>query len=624
MVKIQRKSNNFRSMPVHLPKVGKKSYVFRSIPVHFSELSEKKEEIPEHTRSLFPNAPFFRLWSAYIFRSIAVQLKAFFSYICTENSNFSTNMAGTIKEMSIIKQVLQLKQLGESNRGIARKLPINKETVNGYIKTVEENGWSIDELLLKEDPELERMFHAGSPAYTDERMDAFLNLLPEYKELLQNPKNHVNKQVLYEEYRSKHPNGYSKSQFYYHLKQNIVAQGEYVAVLANTYNPGEKLMVDFAGDKLEYVDIETGEVVKAEVFVACLPYSDYTYAVCVPSQKTEHFLHAIRMCLEHLGGVPPILVPDNLKSAVISNDRHEPKLNKALEDMGNYYHFVVLPCDPREPTQKALVEDGVRITYNRIHAKLRNRTFYSLIELNNAVWELMDKHNQTRMQKRPYSREERFHAKEKDLLKELPKKPYEMRFYADLKVQANCHIELRHGKTTHFYSVPHTHVGKQARVIFTRSWVAVFVSGEQVATHLRSYEYGYSTVKEHLASNCRAVMERCAGYYMEKAKAISPDCYEYVREIFNPKRTSQPEEVYYKLCDSIISLRRRYEYEVFNLTCRQCIQYKVFSYTKFESILRRNSLEASSDEHAIYDAPVPTNHENMRGSDFFSGISVNQ
>ena len=106
---------------------------------------------------------------------------------------------------------------------------------------------------------------------------------------------HVNRQVLYDEYKASHPNGYGKSQFYYHLKQNLVAQKDVIAVLANTYHPGEKLMVDFAGDKLSYVDTETGEIVKVEVFVACLPYSDYTYVICVPSQKTEHFLYAIRM-----------------------------------------------------------------------------------------------------------------------------------------------------------------------------------------------------------------------------------------------------------------------------------------------------------------------------------------
>ena len=319
--------------------------------------------------------------------------------------------------MSLIKQVLQLKQAGESNRGISRKLPIDKETVNGYVNTVKANGWNISDLLEIDDPELERMFHAGSPAYTDRRMEEFLILLPRYKELLADPKSHVSRQVLFDEYRATHPDGYGKSQFYYHLKQNLVAKKDVTAVLANTYRPGEKLMVDFAGDKLSYVDAATGEIIKVEVFVACMPYSDYIYVICVPSQKTGDFLHAIRMCLEHLGGVPPILTPDNLKSAVISNDRHEPKLNKALEDMGNYYHFVVLPCDPASPTQKALVEDSVRITNNRIYARLRNRTFHSLMELNRAVWELMERHNRTRMQKRPYSREERFHAMEKELLR---------------------------------------------------------------------------------------------------------------------------------------------------------------------------------------------------------------
>lgn len=266
------------------------------------------------------------------------------------------------------------------------------------------SNWTYEGLLCKEDPELDRMFHAGNPAYSDPRMDYFLSWLPYYKEQLGNSKLHVPRQLLYEEYKQACPEWYSKSQFYFHLKQNKVAQKDYMAVLSETYRPGEKLMMDFAGDKLSYTDMETGETVKVEVFVASMPYSDYTYVICIRSQKTEDFLFAIRMCLEHLGGVPPILVPDNLKSAVISNDRHEPRQNKALEDMGNHYHFVVLPCDPREPTQKALVEDKVKTTYNRIYAKLRNRTFHSIIELNRAVLELLSLFNKTRMQKRPYSR----------------------------------------------------------------------------------------------------------------------------------------------------------------------------------------------------------------------------
>lgn len=577
---------------------------------------------PEHTRSKNRHCAYTDAMAvpgvSHFFRSISVHFLSFFRYTCKGSTKApGAEMAGKIKEMSLLKQVLQLKERGESNRGIARKLPINKETVGSYMQTIEANGWKVKDLLKLDDPILEKMLHAGSPAYTDERMAEFLKLLPRYRELLSDPKSHVNRQVLYDEYKASYPQGYSKSQFYYHLKQNLVAQKDMVAVLSDTYKPGEKLMVDFAGDKLSYVDTETGEVVKVEVFVGCMPYSGYSYAVCVPSQRTEDFLHALRMCLEYLGGVPPIVTPDNLKAAVITNDRHEPKLNKALEDMGNHYHFVVLPCDPASPTQKALVEDCVRITYNRVYAKLRGRTFTSILELNKAVRELMALHNQTRMQKRPYSREERFHAAEKDKLRALPAEPYEMKYYAILKVQPNCHVELRHDNVVHYYSAPYSYVGREAQVIFTRSWVKIFVDNTLVATYPRSYAYGHTTEDSHMASNNRVIMERCATTYIERAKRISPDCHEYVKQIFNPQRTRQPEGVYYKLCDAIMSLRRKYELDVFDRTCRQCMQYGLYSYKKFESILKRNSLFKPTDEPSLFDPPSPTDQSALRGKEHF-------
>ena len=525
-------------------------------------------------------------------------------------------MAGTVKDMSLIKQVIQLKQLGESNRGIARKLPINKETVNGYMQTIKANGWKMDDLLAVDDPELERMFHAGSPAYTDKRMEEFLRLLPYFREQLSDRKLHVTRQLLWEEYRQTHPDGYGKSQFYDHLKQNLVAQKDVTTVLATTYKPGEKLMVDFAGDKLPYVDPETGEVVKAEVFVGCMPYSDYIFVWCVPSQRTEDFLFALRMCLEHLGGVPPIVTPDNLKAAVIKPDRHEPTLNAALRDMGNHYRFTVLPCDPGEPTQKALVEDAVRITYNRIAARLRGREFHSLHELNKAVGEQNMMLNQTRMQKRPYTREERFHAMERPLLQPLPDTIFEMRYYADLKVGSNNFVELRHDKVTHFYSAPYVHIGRMARVIFTRSWVKIYVDNQLVATHDRSHVYGHTYVEEHLASKSNAILERSAANYVSWAGRKSEDCKAYIEEIFNPQRTNKPEEVYYRLCAAILSSYKKYEGELVDLTCRQCLDNRIFTYKKFEAILKNNYLTQSSDEPCLF-APVPTDHANMRGSGYF-------
>jgi len=585
------KSIFFRSISVQYRKIKHELIIFRSIPVHIKSMS------------------------AY-FRSIPVHRFVISFYFCTVKHKISAKMAGTIKSMNLIKQVLQLKKLGESNRGVAKKLPIDKETVNGYMRTIKDNNWQIPELIKIDDPELERMFHAGNPAYTDNRMEEFLSLLPYFREQLSNPKLHVSRFLLFEEYRKGHPNGYGKSQFFFHLKQNLVAQKDIVTVMANTYKPGEKLMVDYAGDKLSYIDLDTGEIIKVEVFVACMPYSDYPYVICVPSQKTEDFLYAIRMCLEYLGGVPPIITPDNLKAAVIKADRHEPEINTALRDMGNHYHFVVLPCDPVSPTQKSLVEDEVKITYNRIYARLRNKKFYSLLELNKAVWELVNQHNQTRMQKRPYSREERFHSMEKHLLQPLPDVIYEMRYYADLKVQLNGHIELRHNKITHYYSVPFYHVGKKAKVVFTRSWVKIYIEGKLVATHMRSYEFGYTYVREHLASNSAAIVERSASHYVVRAAHNSDDCKAYITEIFNPQRTNQPEEIYYRLCDAVLSSYRRYEKDVVDKTCSLCIEYKVFSYKRFEAILKNYESTKASDESACT-APIPKNHENMRGNNYF-------
>lgn len=611
MDKLTVETTFFRSKSVHFPEEVTAKPFFRSISV---QLNDGIGIFPLHIRSLHASTDSD---GKVVFRTIPVHFYVFFSYLCTGKSvNTSTDMAGTVKEMSLIKQVLQQKQLGESNRGIARRLPINKETVNGYMNTIDANGWDIGELLKIDDPELERMFHAGSPAYTDARMKEFLRLLPYFREQLTNRKLHVTRQLLWEEYRHTHPDGYGKSQFYDHLKQNLVAQKDITTVLAQTYKPGEKLMIDFAGDKLSYIDTETGEIMKVEVFVACMPYSDYIYVICVPSQRTEDFLFALRMCLEHLGGVPPIVVPDNLKAAVITPDRHEPELNTALRDMGNHYHFTVLPCDPASPTQKALVEDAVRIAYNRIAAKLRGREFHSLLELNAGVEEQNILLNQTRMQKRPYTREERFHAMEKPLLQPLPEEVFEMRYYADLKVGSNNFVELRHDKVTHFYSAPYIYIGRMARVIFTRSWVKIYVDNQLVATHTRKHDYGHTYEPEHMASNSRAIMERSAAYYVSWAGKKSEECKAYISEIFNPQRTNKPEEVYYRLCGAILSSYKKYESSLVDLTCRQCLDNRVFTYKKFEAILKHNYITQSDDEPCLF-APVPTNHANMRGSDYF-------
>lgn len=222
-------------------------------------------------------------------------------------------MAGTIIDMSKIKQLLHLKKAGVSNRQIAKDLKMSRDKANEYVNRAESDPLGIDGLLKLDNPVLEKRFHPGNPAYTDERMETFLELLPDFVEQLSHK--HVTRQLVWEDYKRMHPDGYEKSQFYFHLAQNLKAQKAPTSALL--HDPGKELFVDFAGDTLGYVDVETGEPVKVQTFVSTMACTDYTFALCVPSQKTEDFLHALGKALEFYGGVPRIVVPDNLKAASI-------------------------------------------------------------------------------------------------------------------------------------------------------------------------------------------------------------------------------------------------------------------------------------------------------------------
>ena len=199
-------------------------------------------------------------------------------------------MAGTPISMSDFKQAILLKKQGVSNRKIAAQLGINKETVNNKFAFIASRGLSLDELLKLDDPELEKVFHGGHSALTDKRHEHFLSQLDYFLEQLKDP--HVTRYILWEEYIRDNPDGYRKSQFFHHLSQNLKV-AKVTTVLSDLYVPGQLLMIDFAGDTLEWVDALTGEVTEVQVFVATMPFSDYAFAYAVPSQRVEDFIFAI-------------------------------------------------------------------------------------------------------------------------------------------------------------------------------------------------------------------------------------------------------------------------------------------------------------------------------------------
>lgn len=514
-------------------------------------------------------------------------------------------MAGTPKSMSQIKQLIQLHQQGKSIKFIARSLGISKNTVKVYLQKVSSSEFDLPSMLKMDDPILDGEFHAGNPSYKDERYDHFIGKLDYFQKEL--PRKGVTKQLLWEEYRQSYPMGYSHSQFCFHLKQQLIARKPSMVL---QHNAGEKLYIDFAGSRLSYVDPETGQIIYCQVFVACLPYSDYSFCMAVRSQSVEDFIYALDCCLREIGGVPKVLVPDNLKAAIIKANNYEPDVNRALEDLANHYETTVIPARPRKPKDKALVENQVKMIYTRVYAKLRNQQFFDLSSLNKAIREKIREHNQTRMQQKPYCREERFLADERHLLYPLPEEPFEMKYYRELRVAKNNHIYL--AKDKHYYSVPFAYTGSQTKVIYTRTMVKIYSKAVQIAVHIRDYKMGgYTTNKEHLCSTHNHYLDRSPSYYIAKAKEKTETLYQLVQLVFEQQR--HPEHLY-RACDGLLSLQRKTDTEIFKKACQMAIDHKNYSYSFILNILKNKMTEQQQTKQ---DQPLPE-HKNIRGKAYYT------
>ena len=520
-------------------------------------------------------------------------------------------MSGKTKRMNRIKQLLRLHLDGTSNRAIAVSLDMNKETVNRYVALAKSDNMDIKELLLLDDPVLEYRMNGGNPAYPDSRFEVFKSRLPYLEEEMKRV--HVTLQLLWEEYRKEHPDGYSLTQFRYHYNQHIRAQKP-STVLKDTYMAGEKLFIDFAGDTMEYIDISTGATVKVQMFVACLPATDYGFALGVPSQKSEDFIYSIISCFRFLDGVPRILVPDNLKSAVIRTDPYEPALNHILEDMANHYGCVVLPARPGRAKDKCLVEDHVKLVYRRVYAPLRNERFYSIEELNRAVGIQMQAHNRKRMQQRPYSREEHFLAVEKPELRPLPQTDFEIRFYADLKVGVNSCIYL--GRDKHYYSVPYAFIGRKVKVVYTRTLLKIYCDGDCIATHIRDYTQGHYTLnREHLPSHSLAYRDRSPDYYIKRGEDVMVELGEIIRYMF--ATATVPPETFYRGCEGLLHLQKTTDPVLFKRACEAALLYGHYRYA-FIFQLVKSKCVGLEDICPSECSPVTLpEHGNIRGKEQF-------
>ena len=514
-------------------------------------------------------------------------------------------MAGKPKPMSQIKQLLRLHEQGHSIKSIARNLGVSRNTVKAYLIKLSAGLLPVGELLALEDPVLEGKFHAGNPAYKDPRFEHLILKLDYF--IAELKRVGVTKKLLWEEYIAVFQPGYAYSQFCFHLRQQAIARKPGMKL---EHLPANKLFIDFAGKPLHYINSLTGELIPCQVFVATLPFSDYSFAMAVPSQCVADFLYALRCCINELGGTAAILVPDNFKSAIVKADRYEPEINRALEDFANHYKITVIPARVRKPKDKALVENQVKLVYNRVYARLRNRQFFDLASLNVAIKEKIKAHNQTRMQQKPYCREERFLATEKHLLGPLPSTDFEVKYYAEATAASNNYIYL--SKDKHYYSVPFAFIGVRVKVIYTRSMVHIYARGKQIAVHIRNHQQGgYSTVKEHLCSHHQHYLDRSPDYYIERAKSKSAELHVLIQLIFN--QPQHPEQLY-RTCDGLLRLQKTAPVAAFSKACEIAIEYRNLSYKFVERILK-NKMEDHQDTEKKQTLPE---HTNIRGKDYYS------
>lgn len=513
-------------------------------------------------------------------------------------------MAGKPKPMRQIKQLIILHQQKNSIKAIARTLKISKNTVKEYLYKLRQLEVPLDSLLLLEDHELEKKLLVGNPAYTSAPYLWLKDNLQYFiKEL---KRTGVTKRLLWEEYRQEHPDGYQYAQFCFHLTQHLKSAKPSMVL---HHEPGDKLYVDFAGKKAYYTDLKTGEQVACELFVACMPYSDYGFVMAVPSQRVDDFLFCIKECLHFLGGVPKAIVPDNLKSAIIHASRYEPTIQASLEQLANHYGCCIVPARAAKPKDKALVENHVKLTYQRLLAPLRNQIFHSLSDLNKALETRNTRLNQTRMQQKAQSRESIFLAAEKPLLKPLPLHPFELFYQQMATVQKNNHVYLAEDK--HYYSVPYTHIGLKAKIVYSRSLVHILIKGEKVAIHRRNITtFGYSTQKEHLCSHHQYFLDRSPQYYLRRAAAISPTLVTLFTRLFESKKYP---ELLYKSCDGILHLQTKYQAQEFEHACKIALEHEYYSFS-FLSKLLINRISTYSGQSE--DTPLPK-HNNIRGKDYF-------
>jgi len=515
-------------------------------------------------------------------------------------------MANTTISMSKIRQILRMYSQGRSKLSIAAQTGVSRNTAKKYFAAYDASGFTFEEISALNDKELEDFFGKSNERAPDKRMLALQRCFPHVDKELK--RTGMNRRILWEAYIKEFPDGYGYTQFCFYYAQ---WKARVNPTMHLDHKAGDKMYVDFAGEKLSITDKDTGEVIEAEVFVAILGASQLTYVEAVLSQQKEDFIAACENALHFYGGVPAAIVPDNLKAAVTKSNRYEPTLNETFADFADHYGTTILPARAYRPRDKALVEGAVKIVYTRIYAPVRKDTCHTLAELNAAIRTALEAHNSQPLKGRNYSRKLQFEEIERQALSPLPALRYEFKRQHQATVMKNGHVCL--GIDKHYYSVPYRFIGKKVKLLYSRTNVEVYYHYERIAMHRRiKSPYSYTTDKDHLASTHRFMTEWTPDKFLEWAASIDEDVRLYILKILDRKQ--HPEQAY-RSCIGVLSLARKAGNERLASACRRALGYGVYNYKTIQQILE-NKMDSYQDSLFADELPMPS-HDNIRGENYY-------
>lgn len=489
---------------------------------------------------------------------------------------------------------------------IATQTGVARNTLKKYLAAFTSSGLCFEEINELSDKDLEDLFVKPQEQPISEKLQTLFNLFPFIDKELK--KKGVTRQLLWEQYRRDHPDGLGKSQFKHYYAQ---WKAQTSPTMRMEHKAGDKMFVDFAGDKLCVTDPATGEVCEMEVFVAILGASQLTYVEAVGSQQKEDFIAACENALHYYGGVPAAIVPDNLKSAVTKSSRYEPTLNETFADFAEHYSTTILPARAYRPRDKALVENAVRIIYTRIYVQVRTSVHHSLEALNAAIRPALEAHNNALLRGRNYSRRGQFEEVERTALAPLPPLRYELKKHLFATVAKNGHVGLSVDR--HYYSVPYRFIGKKVKLLYSRHSVEIYYNYERIALHRRHKSpYQYSTQKEHLASTHRFVAEWTPERFSAWAESIHEDVRLYILKVLDRKQ--HPEQAY-KSCMGILGFAKKVGRERLIKACQRALGYGAYNYKTIQKILELELDQKDAPEEGDH-LPMPQ-HDNIRGGEYY-------